>query len=122
MALAVAPLWPPPTLAGWRRRLWATPPRFPVVLAASNGIGGERAPPTFGRLREELLQLHAEAGLTQSKGNMAITVMLSVVFIGLGYATVLLSELSDTSHYSKREPPPPQSVQFDLSPVTWVLT
>ncbi|PAN29022.1 hypothetical protein PAHAL_5G194200 [Panicum hallii] len=75
MAFAVAPLpvapplRPPDALAGWRRRPGAgPPPRFTVVLAASSGFGGERAPPTFGRLREELLQLHAEADLTQSKG------------------------------------------------------
>ncbi|KAJ1284933.1 hypothetical protein BS78_03G243300 [Paspalum vaginatum] len=81
MAFAVAPLPVAPlllrspdalALAGWRRRPGATPQRFAVVLAAaSSGVGGERAPPTFGRLREELLQLHAEADLTQSKANSA---------------------------------------------------
>jgi len=78
MAFAVAPLpvspplRPPDSLAGWRRSPGATPPpRFAVVLAASSGVGGERAPLTFGRLREELLQLHAEADLTQSKANSA---------------------------------------------------
>ncbi|CAO2178648.1 unnamed protein product [Urochloa humidicola] len=78
MAFAVAPLPVAPplrphgALAGWRRRPGvATHPRFAVVLAASSGVGGERAPPTFGRLREELLQLHAEADLTQSKANSA---------------------------------------------------
>ncbi|XP_034596026.1 uncharacterized protein [Setaria viridis] len=77
MAFAVAPppvvppLRPPVALVGWRRRPRATPPRFAVVLAASSGVSGERAPPTFGRLREELLQLHAEADLTQSKANSA---------------------------------------------------
>nr|CAB3473984.1 unnamed protein product [Digitaria exilis] len=65
------PLRPPDTLAGWRRRPGPNPPRFAVVLAASSGVGAERAPPTFGRLREELLQLHAEADLTQSKANSA---------------------------------------------------
>jgi hypothetical protein len=93
MAFAVAPLpvapplRPPDALAGWRRRPGAgPPPRFTVVLAASSGFGGERAPPTFGRLREELLQLHAEADLTQSKGNIAITVMFSAVFMRRLYA------------------------------------
>lgn len=87
MAFAVAPppvvppLRPPVALVGWRRRPRATPPRFAVVLAASSGVSGERAPPTFGRLREELLQLHAEADLTQSKGNMAITGMFSAAFM-----------------------------------------
>ena len=87
MAFAVAPLpvspplRPPDSLAGWRRSPGATPPpRFAVVLAASSGVGGERAPPTFGRLREELLQLHAEADLTQSKGNVAITGMFVALF------------------------------------------
>ncbi|WVZ69163.1 hypothetical protein U9M48_017998 [Paspalum notatum var. saurae] len=77
-AVAPMPLAPPLrqpdalALAGWRRRPGATPPRFAVVLAASSsGVGGERTPPTFGRLREELLQLHAEADLTQSKANSA---------------------------------------------------
>ncbi|CAL4961918.1 unnamed protein product [Urochloa decumbens] len=73
MAFAVAPpLRPPGALAGWRKRPGAaTPPRLAVALAASSRVGGERAPPTFGRLREELLQLHAEADLTQSKANSA---------------------------------------------------
>ena len=86
MAFAAAPLpvapplRPPDSLAGWRRSPGATPPpRFAVVLATSSGVGGERAPPTFGRLREELLQLHAEADLTQSKGNIVITGMCSAV-------------------------------------------
>ncbi|CAD6230189.1 unnamed protein product [Miscanthus lutarioriparius] len=49
----------------------AAPPLFAVVLATSSGVGGERTPPTFASLREELLQLHAEADLTQSKANSA---------------------------------------------------
>lgn len=64
----VAPLTPlpPAARAGWRRAR-ATPRR--LVLAASNRGGGPApAPPTFDRLREQLLQLHAEADLTQSKG------------------------------------------------------
>ncbi|KAL6840492.1 hypothetical protein ACP4OV_030302 [Aristida adscensionis] len=65
-SLPVAPPLPSRSAAAaWRRR---APPRF--VVAASGG-DGERAPPTFGRLREELLQLHAEADLTQSKANSA---------------------------------------------------
>jgi uncharacterized membrane protein YccC len=63
MALLVAP--PPPAAGVWWRRARAAPRRF--VLAASSRAGG-KAPPTFERLREQLLQLHAEADLTQSKG------------------------------------------------------
>lgn len=70
MAFAVAPpVAPPPPspAAAWgRRRARATPPRF--ALAASTR-DGDPAPPTFERLREQLLQLHAEADLTQSKAN-----------------------------------------------------
>ena len=75
MAFAVTPLRVPAGLGlgGWRRSPGAAPPRVPVVLATSSAVSGERTPPTFGRLREELLQLHAEADLTQSKGNMSIT-------------------------------------------------
>lgn len=68
-AVTLTPLRATAVLAGWRRRPGATPPRFAVVLATSTGVGGERTPPTFRRLREELLQLHAEADLTQSKAN-----------------------------------------------------
>ncbi|KAF7030263.1 hypothetical protein CFC21_041846 [Triticum aestivum] len=69
----VAPLPPPPPAAraGWRRARAA--PR-PLVLAASSRGGGPApapAPSTFDRLREQLLQLHAEADLTQSKANSA---------------------------------------------------
>lgn len=68
-SLLVAPLPPPPPAAGaWWRRARAKPRRF--VLAASSRAGGQ-APPTFERLREQLLQLHAEADLTQSKANSA---------------------------------------------------
>jgi hypothetical protein len=89
MAFAVAlPLTVAPRVAlvGWRRRPEAAPSRFAVVLAASSGVSGERAPPTFGRLREELLQLHAEADLTQSKGNMATTGMFDAAFMERVYA------------------------------------
>ncbi|ONM38946.1 hypothetical protein ZEAMMB73_Zm00001d043764 [Zea mays] len=68
-AVTLTPLRATAVLAGWRRRPGVTPPRFAVVLATSTGVGGERTPPTFRRLREELLQLHAEADLTQSKAN-----------------------------------------------------
>lgn len=70
-AVTLTPLRATAVLAGWRRRPGATPPRFAVVLATSTGVGGEPTPPTFRRLREELLQLHAEADLTQSKANSA---------------------------------------------------
>lgn len=70
-AVTLTPLRATAVLAGWRRRPGVTPPRFAVVLATSTGVGGERTPPTFRRLREELLQLHAEADLTQSKANSA---------------------------------------------------
>jgi hypothetical protein len=70
-AVTLTPLRATAVLAGWRRRPGVTPPRFAVVLATSTGVGGERTPPTFRRLREELLQLHAEADLTQSKGNIS---------------------------------------------------
>uniref|UniRef100_A0A8I6X2N9 Uncharacterized protein n=1 Tax=Hordeum vulgare subsp. vulgare TaxID=112509 RepID=A0A8I6X2N9_HORVV len=69
-SLLVAPLPPPPPAAraGWRL---ARPAPRRLVLAASSRGGGPApapAPPTFDRLREQLLQLHAEADLTQSKG------------------------------------------------------
>ncbi|XP_062206604.1 uncharacterized protein LOC133908546 isoform X2 [Phragmites australis] len=65
--LPVAPPIPPPSVAvAWRPRSRLAPPRF--VLAVSSR-DGEPAPPAFGRLREELLQLHKEADLTQSKAN-----------------------------------------------------
>jgi hypothetical protein len=72
-AVTLTPLRATAVLAGWRRRPGATPPRFAIVLATSTGtgVGGERSPPTFRHLREELLQLHAEADLTQSKGNIS---------------------------------------------------
>ena len=119
MTFAVTPttLRPPAALAGWRRRPGAAPPLFAVVLATSSGVGGERTPPTFARLREEFLQLHAEADLTQSKGNMSVTGTLNVVLMGPERAPVSLSKCSDTSYYSKRGS---QRVQFDLSPVTCV--
>ena len=111
MAFAVAPLpvspplRPPDSLAGWRRSPGATPPpRFAVLLAASSGVGGERAPPTFGRLREELLQLHAEADLTQSKGNVAITGMFVALFTSCDScmpSTILRPKFSSTSNYNK---------------------
>lgn len=103
MTFAVTPttLRAPAALAGWRRRPGATPPRFAVVLATSSGVGGERTRPTFARLREELLQLHAEADLTQSKGNMPVTGMLNAVFMGPEDCPVSLSKFSGTSHYSK---------------------
>nr|BAJ89644.1 predicted protein [Hordeum vulgare subsp. vulgare] len=68
-SLLVAPLPPPPPAAraGWRL---ARPAPRRLVLAASSRGGGP-APPTFDRLREQLLQLHAEADLTQSKANTA---------------------------------------------------
>ncbi|KAL6615849.1 hypothetical protein ACP70R_038119 [Stipagrostis hirtigluma subsp. patula] len=66
-SLPVAPPLPPPSsaAAAWRRR---APPRLVLVASTRDG---QRAPPTFGRLREELLQLHAEADLTQSRANSA---------------------------------------------------
>uniref|UniRef100_A0ACD5VKH8 Uncharacterized protein n=9 Tax=Avena sativa TaxID=4498 RepID=A0ACD5VKH8_AVESA len=68
-SLLVAPLPPPPLAAGaWWRRARSTPRRF--VLATSSR-GGDPSPPTFDGLREQLLQLHAEADLTQSKANSA---------------------------------------------------
>ncbi|KAM0921309.1 hypothetical protein ACQ4PT_006951 [Festuca glaucescens] len=68
-SLLVAPPPPPPPAAGaWWRRARPTPRRF--VLAASSRGGGP-VPPTFEFLREQLLQLHAEANLTQSKANSA---------------------------------------------------
>ncbi|KAF0917809.1 hypothetical protein E2562_021481 [Oryza meyeriana var. granulata] len=71
MAFAVAPpLAPPPpspTAAwGWGTRPRATPLRF-ALAASTRDV--DPAPPTFERLREQLLQLHAEADLTQSKAN-----------------------------------------------------
>ncbi|XP_052135020.1 uncharacterized protein LOC127753611 isoform X2 [Oryza glaberrima] len=70
MAFAVAPpVAPPPPspAAAWgRRRARATPPRFALAESTRDG---DPAPPTFERLREQLLQLHAEADLTQSKAN-----------------------------------------------------
>jgi hypothetical protein len=80
MALVVAPPLPPPSAAGgWRRRPWATPrrphPRFVVVACTRDGDPGQ---PTFGRLREQLLQLHAEADLTQSKGNSNTSLQLQL--------------------------------------------
>jgi len=114
MAFAVAPLpvspplRPPDSLAGWRRSPGATPPpRFAVVLAASSGVGGERAPPTFGRLREELLQLHAEADLTQSKGNVAITGMFVALFTSCDScmpSTILRPKFSSTSTTTSMAP------------------
>uniref|UniRef100_A0A0E0JMU2 Uncharacterized protein n=1 Tax=Oryza punctata TaxID=4537 RepID=A0A0E0JMU2_ORYPU len=72
MAFAVAPpVAPPPPspAAAWgSRRARATPRRF--ALAASTR-DGDPAPRTFELLREQLLQLHAEADLTQSKANSA---------------------------------------------------
>ncbi|KAG8055754.1 hypothetical protein GUJ93_ZPchr0001g29491 [Zizania palustris] len=71
MAFAVAPPPPSPSpAAAWGRRvhLRETPPRF--ALAASIR-GGDPAPLTFERLREQLLQLNEEADLTQSKANSA---------------------------------------------------
>ncbi|KAK3161657.1 hypothetical protein QOZ80_1BG0079830 [Eleusine coracana subsp. coracana] len=71
MAFAVAPPLPlSSATGGWRRRPWATAPRF-VVVACTRDVGP--VPRTFGRLREQLLQLHAEADLTQSKANSART-------------------------------------------------
>uniref|UniRef100_A0A0D9V4I5 Uncharacterized protein n=1 Tax=Leersia perrieri TaxID=77586 RepID=A0A0D9V4I5_9ORYZ len=75
MAFAVAPPLPPPPpspAAAWGKRSRATPLRF--VLAASTrdrdpAPAPGPAPATFERLREQLLQLHAEAELTQSKAN-----------------------------------------------------
>ncbi|TVU35438.1 hypothetical protein EJB05_17327 [Eragrostis curvula] len=66
----VAPPLPPPSAAsGWRLpRTWATHQRFVGVACTRDG---DPAPLTFGRLREQLLQLHAEADLTQSKANSA---------------------------------------------------
>ncbi|KAF7037318.1 hypothetical protein CFC21_047722 [Triticum aestivum] len=63
----VAP--PPAARAGWRPARAA--PRRLVLAASSRGGGPAPAPPTFDRLREQLLQLHAEADLTQSKANSA---------------------------------------------------
>ena len=108
MAFSVAPpLRPPDFLAGWRRSPGATPPRFAVVLATSSGVGGERAPPTFGRLREELLQLHAEADLTQSKGNVAITGMFVALFTSCDScmpSTILRPKFSSTSTTTSMAP------------------
>lgn len=69
MAFASLLLAPPPPAAGaWWRRARATPRRF-VLAASSRGV--DPAPPTFERLRGQLLQLHAEADLTQSKATSA---------------------------------------------------
>ncbi|XP_015689667.2 uncharacterized protein LOC102706990 [Oryza brachyantha] len=71
MAFAVAPpLAPPPPspAAAWGRRTRETPPRFALAVSTSDG---DPAPRTFEQLREQLLQLHAEADLTQSKANSA---------------------------------------------------
>ncbi|KAL5222212.1 hypothetical protein ABZP36_026925 [Zizania latifolia] len=73
MAFAVAPPLAPPRpspAAAWGRpgRLRGTPPRFALAASIRDG---DPAPPTFERLREQLLQFHAEADLTQSKANSA---------------------------------------------------
>ncbi|KAM0899543.1 hypothetical protein ACQ4PT_021222 [Festuca glaucescens] len=67
LPVAPPPL-PPPAAGAWWRRARPTPRRF-VLVASSRG--GGPVPPTFELLREQLLQLHAEADLTQSKANSA---------------------------------------------------
>lgn len=62
--LVAPPFPPPPAAAAW----WRRARERPRCLVASSR-GGDPAPPTFERLREQLLQLHAEADLTQSKAN-----------------------------------------------------